>query len=206
MSEAYNSRGELITFNLRESRSKYIGKTMKNVRGEEFIVIGNLDICLSNKSGYPYFLIEFMDKTNVVVSVAAITTGKLRNPNERRVRAIGFLGQGVHSSSDGKGIMTREYETWSNMIKRCYSEDYHISRPTYIGCLVDERWHNFQNFCDDIVDIEGHSYWKSSLKSREYALDKDIKIDGNKIYSKDTCIFVTTVENTKHSSIKKIEG
>jgi hypothetical protein len=35
---------------------------------------------------------------------------------------------------------------------------------------------------------------------------KDIKISGNKVYSKEACMFVTITDNTRHSSLKKIEG
>ena len=44
-------------------------------------------------------------------------------------------------------------------------------------------------------------------KKREYALDKDIKIKGNKIYSKDSCIFTLFCVNSADSCKRtKITG
>jgi len=121
--------------------------------------------------------------------------------NKPTVRNIGFLGQGVHRSTEGDGVMTKEYKAWVNMIKRCYSESCHIIQPSYIGCSVDKRWHNFQNFCEDIKHLDGYREWKENTLPRAYALDKDIKVSGNKVYSKEYCIFVTIGDNTRDSSI-----
>lgn len=82
------------------------------------------------------------------------------------------------------GVKSPQYSTWYGMLNRCYNENFHLKEPAYIGCIVCEEWHNFQNFAqwydDNIYETEGkHAH-----------LDKDILIKGNKIYSPETCCFV----------------
>lgn len=75
---------------------------------------------------------------------------------------------------------TKWYGCWVGILSRCYNEGYQINYPTYRGCSVCEEWFiasNFKKFYDA-------NYIES------YMLDKDILIDGNKIYSPDTCRFV----------------
>ena len=69
-------------------------------------------------------------------------------------------------------------------------------QPSYIGCLVDEEWHNFQNFAEWFEDnyVEG------------WHLDKDILIKGNKIYSPETCCFVPLEINSLFTKSDKIRG
>lgn len=78
------------------------------------------------------------------------------------------------------------YRKWENMLARCYSESCHIKQPTYIGCTVSHEWLTFSNFKKwmEVQEWEGRS------------LDKDILIEGNKLYSEETCIFVTQEINT----------
>ena len=58
--------------------------------------------------------------------------------------------------------------------------------PTYIGCTVCIEWNNFQNFAG----------WFNENYIEGYDLDKDIKVNGNKVYSPVTCLIVTPKENT----------
>lgn len=149
---------------------------------------------------------EFKDGTILHFRVGDIKTGRLKNPNQPSIYGIGFLGIGESKTKIGKKI-TKEYNCWRGMIRRCYDKKTQIKNPTYVDCMVDKRWHNFQNFCKDIVQLEGYKEWKSNVKSGEYALDKDIKIKGNKIYSKDTCKFVTISENSNGSNKRaKVTG
>ena len=71
--------------------------------------------------------------------------------------------------------------TWHNMIKRCYSEVFHLSRPTYKDCYVCDEWLIFSNF----------KAWMEKQDWQSKHLDKDILNQGNKIYSTGNCIFVT---------------
>jgi hypothetical protein len=91
---------------------------------------------------------------------------------------VGILGEGQYSSVSHRRI----YFTWSTMLFRCYVKKVQDKQQSYIGCTVDERWHNFQNFCHDYLAMNG-----SNLN---WQLDKDILIKDNKIYSKDTCVLL----------------
>lgn len=77
------------------------------------------------------------------------------------------------------------YQTWRNMLERCYSEKLQEKYPTYKGCSVDKEWLVFINF-------------KSWMEKQDYEgnqLDKDILLQGNKFYSPDTCVFVSCAVN-----------
>lgn len=78
------------------------------------------------------------------------------------------------------------YRVWVSMLVRCYSDKYQERYPTYKGCTVSEEWKRFSNFRSWMVEQD----WEDKQ------LDKDLLIEGNKVYSVDTCVFVTKVVNT----------
>ena len=78
------------------------------------------------------------------------------------------------------------YRSWKGMLERCYSEKYQERYPTYIGCTVSEEWKRFSNFRS----------WMEKQDWEGMQLDKDLLIEGNKVYSADTCVFVTSMVNT----------
>jgi len=78
------------------------------------------------------------------------------------------------------------YRAWENMLERCYSAKYHERFPTYRGCSVSEEWITFSNF----------RAWMECQDFEGMHLDKDILFEGNKVYSKETCVFVTSMVNT----------
>ena len=77
------------------------------------------------------------------------------------------------------------YERWTSMLRRCYSASFQESRPTYAGCAVSEDWLTFSNF----------KSWMEKQDWEGNQLDKDLLFEGNKIYSADTCCFVTSMTN-----------
>ena len=87
-------------------------------------------------------------------------------------------------------IFKKVYFLWRNMMQRCYNEK-HPSYKYYgnKGVIVNERWHVFNNFIEDIDKINGFNIDKF-LKG-EIHLDKDLTILGNKEYSLEKCLFVT---------------
>jgi len=78
------------------------------------------------------------------------------------------------------------YIIWASMLERCYNQDYIKRNPTYIECTVCEEWKLFSNFKNWMIKQD----WKGN------ELDKDLLIRGNKIYSPETCIFVSKKVNT----------
>lgn len=110
--------------------------------------------------------------------------GNVRNPYDRTVYGIGYLGEGKYNSGT-HGKSTKQYKIWSNMLRRCYNKDYQDKKaPTYKDVTVSEEWHNFQNFAKWHED----NYYE--VECEQMDLDKDILVKGNKIYSPETCIFV----------------
>jgi hypothetical protein len=73
------------------------------------------------------------------------------------------------------------YKAWTNMFKRCYCEKYQASMPTYEEACVDEHWHLFSNF----------RVWMANQVWEGLELDKEILSNGGKVYSEDTCCFVS---------------
>ena len=78
------------------------------------------------------------------------------------------------------------YRAWHSMLKRCYSTKHQERQPTYKGCSVSEEWWRFSNF----------KSWMECQDFEGMQLDKDILFSGNKVYSKETCVFVTSVVNS----------
>ena len=76
------------------------------------------------------------------------------------------------------------YEDWRSMLQRCYSKITQSNQPAYVGCTVCEEWKYLSNFIK-WVDSQPNKDWQNS------ALDKDILVVGNKVYSPDTCAYVT---------------
>lgn len=106
----------------------------------------------------------------------------------------GYIGVGKYTSSKHPEY----FRLWSHMIYRCYAGG--IGLPHYEDCFVVDRWHNFQNFCEDIQRLPGFDQWSKFEKGEGgrniYQLDKDTRDEGNKIYCPDLCHFITQTENS----------
>lgn len=104
------------------------------------------------------------------------------------VCGVGFLGEAKRSVN----VDRKAYLVWRSMIYRCYSECSLKTHPSYSGCSVDDRWHDFSNFLQ----------WFNDNYIDGYELDKDIKVKGNKVYSPETCMFVSKKDNLSEKSKK----
>lgn len=78
------------------------------------------------------------------------------------------------------------YRAWASMLDRCYSTKRQERNQTYKGCSVTDNWLTFTNFKSWMIDQD----WEGKQ------LDKDLLIEGNKLYSPETCVFVTPMVNT----------
>lgn len=106
-------------------------------------------------------------------------SGSIKNPYDRTVFGVGYVGVGKYKTKEKDGRFTIYYQQWKNMLLRCYvkAERHHA----YEDAKVCEEWLNFQTFAkwydEHYYEIEG------SLQ-----IDKDIKYPGNTIYSPQTCM------------------
>ena len=78
------------------------------------------------------------------------------------------------------GKTLKFYAIWKAMLQRCYSEKCQARNPTYRGCSVCSEWLSLSTF----------KIWFDANYRDNMALDKDILIPGNKIYSPESCSFV----------------
>lgn len=114
-----------------------------------------------------------------------LRNGAIKNPLHPSVFSKGFLGVGRHEASKN-GKRTPAYAAWLNMLQRCYSPKSHTRYPTYVGCSVAEEWLSFQNFAD---------WFEDQCREDDWQLDKDLLVEGNKVYSPSTCMFVPSAVN-----------
>ena len=77
------------------------------------------------------------------------------------------------------------YRAWKNMLTRAYYYKCKNMQPTYDDVTVCEEWHSFMCFRS----------WMETQDWKGNHLDKDILVLGNKVYSPDTCVFVSRTIN-----------
>jgi len=78
------------------------------------------------------------------------------------------------------------YDRWAGILRRCYSPSFLEKRPSYRGCSVCDEWLTFSNF----------KKWMETQNWKGNDLDKDLMVEDNKIYSPDTCAFITREINS----------
>ncbi len=142
-----------------------------------------------NKRQHPRATIKFIKSGWVCnVQTTNIQSGHIADCRARTIYGVGYLDTNIKIPARGTSIIRRIYDLWANMLKRCYG-DY---KTCYSGCSVDTRWHSFKNFMNSLPLLEGYIEWE---KDATMQLDKDIKVKGNKVYSQDTCKFVSLHDN-----------
>lgn len=73
------------------------------------------------------------------------------------------------------------YRKWNSMLYRCYSKTSHRVNPSYRKCTVTKSWLTFSNF----------KAWMKKQNWEGKQLDKDLLVEGNKIYSPRKCAFIS---------------
>ena len=125
--------------------------------------------------------------------------GNIKCPYEPRIFNIGYLGEGKYKVSENRKLK-REFVIWHAMIKRCYNPKYQERNSTYKGCKVEDYLLNFQHMGEWINE----NYYE--IPGETMCLDKDILYKGNKVYSRDTCIFVPERINNLFVKSDKARG
>jgi len=118
------------------------------------------------------------------------------DPYYPRIHGVACLGENIGSRNEYK----HDYDRWINTVSRCYNsndKDY----PNYggSGVRMSDEWLIFSNYQRDIQTIPGYRFKQQDPFN--WALDKDYlqqNVDkNNKIYSKETCVWVPKYINSK---------
>ena len=148
-------------------------------------------VCKSKSSG-DFKIVKYNDTRNVeiqffntgfeaVVELGNIKKGLIKDPYSPSVYGVGILGT-KYPISEG-GVLTKEYVLWKNMLERCYSDTYQKKQPTYVGCEVSENFKSYEYFYEWCNKQVGFS-------NKDWQLDKDLLVKGNKVYSEYSCVFI----------------
>ena len=137
-------------------------------------------------NSYYDITVQFQDKYKFErdTTYSNFKKGNVRNPYDKTVLDMGYLGVGKYLTQDETKENSREYMCWKHMIERCYTEKHADIHRAYYGiCTICDEWLNFQTFA------EWYDKNKYECDGRLH-LDKDIRYPGNKIYSQETCLLV----------------
>lgn len=186
--------------NEQKSLRGHAGKKRKQERARELIGTrydskdGQFEIVAYE--GNTCVTIRFIDtRYETVVSLYSINKGQVHDRYRPAICGIGYIDDRFPIEPK---IRQKAYMMWHAMLKRCTDPDNH----NYNDVTVDPRWHSFKNFFEDIQQLEGYDRW---LTERYIALDKDIKVKGNRVYAKEFCKFVTVGENAIDAISRKME-
>lgn len=94
------------------------------------------------------------------------------------------------------------YPRWWAMLNRCYNQNVEKYK-TYgaEGITVCDRWLCLEYYVEDIIELNGGTL--DNIENLE--IDKDIKVLGNKVYSKETCSVVSKQENRMEKIMRNVK-
>lgn len=165
-----------------------------NNAGQNFEVVSEFKKKRANGKGSHTMWTILFEGTDTMMTVYKENAlqGKVKDPYQVSVYGVGYLGFFTHS----KPYWKKAKQLWRNMMKRCYCEE--DSKGYYgTGVSVCKRWHDFSNFLEDVSKLDNFDKWLENTTI--YNLDKDLKIIGNKVYSRQACSFV-------HESLNKVSS
>lgn len=74
----------------------------------------------------------FVSKNNQYTN---FKSGSVNNPYFRSVCGVGYIGEGKYKTGT-RNNKTVQYETWRDMLRRCYDDKCQEKHPTYKECPV----------------------------------------------------------------------
>lgn len=112
----------------------------------------------------------------------------VRSGGSKRVHGVGINNSRhiVSIKDNGREYKHRAYEAWVGILRRCYSGNLHLKRPTYSSCEISEEWYLFSSF---------HSWWKENNVDG-WHIDKDLMNPCSNVYSKENCIYIPASLNS----------
>lgn len=204
----YNSAQDIIV----EFQDKW--KEIKECAWKEFkagniinprIYKQRVGITNTNSQGYTMKVVEYIDNRNVIVEFQDefheqvkstwnnFKKGNIKNHYAPFVCGVGIVGTKCPVTIDGKA--TKEYVSWSSMITRCFTKSF-VNGENYYYKYEDveicNEWLCYEKYYEWLHSQENFDKWILMDKG---AVDKDIIVKGNKIYSPETCCLVPNYIN-----------
>ena len=153
-------------------------------------------VCKSSNSG-DFKVLKYKDSKNVeiqflktsyeaTVELGNIKSGGVKDPYVPSVYYVGISGTKYPPSVNGR--TTKEYKLWCSMLKRCYSTILKKKHPTYEDCEVSDNFKSYEYFYE-------WCHKQVGFNNKDWQLDKDLLIKGNKVYSEYSCIFIPSEIN-----------
>lgn len=144
---------------------------------------------------YAKILVEFSEphKHTVWSAGKEVIKGACKSPYDKRLIGRGYIGEGKYTPKGHKSI----YRVWKDMIERCYIRK--RKTEAYIDCNVYDSWFNFQEFAEWCENQKGFGM-------KDWQLDKDILVKGNKTYGPMFCRFVPRKINSVFISRRNYRG
>lgn len=175
---------------------KELARIKQNRLGEENLNNQNCLMKIVGYNSYADVIVEFQDryKAKVHTSYYMFSIGNVKNPYYPNVCGVGMVGNKYSIRINGK--QTKEYRAWRSMLCRSFDKKYKIKEPTYKDVTCCDEWLLFDNFYEWLHSQENFDKW---LFGNGWALDKDILVKGNKIYSPETCCLVPQNVNSLFS-------
>ena len=151
-----------------------VGKVFKSLNSGDFKVVKyndsvNVEIQFLN-TGF-----------ETTVELGNIRNGKVKDPYVPSVHGVGISGTKYPIRVNG--TLTKEYALWNSILTRCYSDTCKKKNPTYEGCKCSDNFLHYEYFYEWCHKQVGFS-------NKNWHLDKDLLIKGNKVYSESACIFI----------------
>ena len=168
-----------------------------------------------NNKGFPMKIVEYNNSKDITVEFLGpykyvtksrldrFKSGYIHNPYAPWLFDVGIVGK-KYPTHDSKGIKyTKEYLTWTNMIRRCYDESVRYKNLTYYDCMCCEQWMYYENFYEWMHSQENFDLL---LSIDDMSIDKDIILKGNKMYNPDNCCLVPQRVNNLLLKSNNIRG
>lgn len=112
-----------------------------------------------------------------MVDLKEFKNGSVKDLTQPNIAGIGFIGEGHYKTSKEDAVC---YQTWSDMIKRCYAPKNKQIEHDYKDVEVCDAWHNYQVFAE----------WFYKHHIEGFRLDKDLQDLTKRYYSPETCTFL----------------
>lgn len=172
--------------------SKYSQGKLINTPTGEVEVLKNL----GKTNGSHIRLIVRFTATGYVCECQAsnLSTGKVKDHKVPSVYGVGYL-DGIKIQPRGTE-QRKIYNLWANMLKRAYG-GYDRS---YEDVTVHVLWHSFKNFLNTFELIPNYEKY---LQGVDVHFDKDLRVPENRMYSLQTCWFISSKENTGAARTKR---